>query len=78
MFNVISFKKFNKFKSFPIYFVLFPYSEMKNWIEASMTCAIEDVRKGMSVRKAFEKHGVPKSSLSDRLTGRGRVRYTLG
>ncbi len=35
-----------------------------------MTAAVYEVKCGLSIRKAAEKHQVPKSSLNDRVTGK--------
>ncbi|KAH3747385.1 hypothetical protein DPMN_181810 [Dreissena polymorpha] len=43
---------------------------MTKWNNEAMAMAVKDVENGVSVRKAAEKYSVPKSTLSDRLTGR--------
>jgi hypothetical protein len=43
----------------------------KSYTDAAMSAAISDVKQNkMSIRKAAEKYKVPKSSLSDRVTGK--------
>ena len=42
----------------------------KSYDVESMKRAIEDVRKGMSIRQAAETYGVPKSTLGDRVSGK--------
>jgi len=40
------------------------------WAENDMSAAVTAVNNGMSERKAAEEFAVPKSTLSDRVTGR--------
>ena len=42
----------------------------KQWTEDSMTAALEAVKDGQGVTDAARSHGVPKSTLYDRVTGR--------
>lgn len=45
--------------------------EYKQWTEERMALAMDAVVKdGLSVRKAAEEYGVPKSTLGDRISGR--------
>ena len=48
-----------------------PYTKRKQWTDKSMEAALEAVRKGsISANKAALLHGVPPSTLKDRLSGR--------
>ena len=48
-----------------------PYAKRKQWTDKSMEAALEAVRKGtVSANRAAQLHGVPRSTLRDRLTGR--------
>ena len=50
----------------------------KNWSEETMEMALRDVTNGvLGVRRAALEYGVPKSTLSDRVTGRVRPGATL-
>ena len=51
---------------------------MTNWEETSMASALKEVSNGMSIRKAAEMFGVPKSTLSDRVTGKVKPDSTWG
>ena len=42
----------------------------KNWSDESMTAALEAVKKGESISQAAREHGVPKTTLYDRVSGR--------
>ena len=45
--------------------------QYKGWTQESMTLAVKSViEDGISVRKAAEHYGVPKSTLGDRISGR--------
>lgn len=44
-----------------------------NWTVEDMENAIRDVKNGMSQRKAAIVHGIPKSSLADRITGKRTI-----
>jgi hypothetical protein len=43
---------------------------MRKWSEEAMSCAVVAVKAGMSIRKAAIQYSVPKSTLSDRTTGK--------
>ena len=42
----------------------------KNWTDERMEHALKAVGGGMSIRRAAEEYGVPRSTLHDRVTGR--------
>ena len=42
----------------------------KNWLEESMKAALEAVKEGQSISQAARDHGVPKTTLYDRVSGR--------
>ena len=42
----------------------------KQWSNESMEAALKAVKDGMGVNKAAELHGVPKTTLKDRVSGR--------
>ena len=46
-----------------------PKKRMK-WSNKSMVAAIKAVSKGSTIRKAALEHGVPRTTLQDRITGR--------
>ena len=49
-----------------------------NWTQDDLEKAILDIRdKGMSLRKAAALHGIPKSSLGDRLSGKKKLSGTI-
>lgn len=51
----------------------------KSYTDEAMSSAIADVKNNqMSIRKASKKYNVPKSSLSDRLTGKVQVSSKWG
>ena len=41
-----------------------------NWLEESMKAALEAVKEGQSISQAARDHGVPKTTLYDRVSGR--------
>lgn len=43
---------------------------MRKWSEEAMSCAVVAVKAGMSIRTAAIQYSVPKSTLSDRTTGK--------
>ena len=45
------------------------HSVYRNWPEESMSSALEAVARGMSVRKAAEEYGIPKSTLWEHVSG---------
>ena len=45
-------------------------SKRKQWTEEQMLSAIDTVRNGMTANKAAIMHGIPRSTLKDRLSGR--------
>ena len=45
-------------------------SKRKQWTNQQMLAAIEAVENGCGVNQAAKEHGVPKSTLKDRLSGR--------
>lgn len=47
-----------------------PYSTRLQWTDAQMTAAIKAVKSGGGVNQAARDHGVPKTTLKDRLCGR--------
>ena len=59
-------------------FYLFCISVSKKWSDSDMASAVSAVVSGMSVRKAAAEFNVPKSSLSDRVTGRVKPGSTWG
>ena len=48
-------------------------SKYKDWTEEQMRAAYEAVKDGMSIRRAAEEYGVPKSTLGDRVSGRSQM-----
>ena len=44
-------------------------SKYKDWTEEQMRAAYEAVKDGMSIRRAAEEYGVPKSTLGDHVSG---------
>ena len=44
--------------------------QRKQWTDSEMLAAIEDVKQGMSCNHAADTHGVPRSTLKDRISGR--------
>ena len=46
------------------------YPPLKGWDDLAMQEALTAVNRGMSVRRAALTHNVPKSTLSDRVTGK--------
>ena len=47
-----------------------PPTKRKQWNKLSMIAAVQEVENGMSTLAAARKHGVPRSTLHDRVTGR--------
>jgi len=41
----------------------------KKWTDSQMMAAMNAVKKGMSVKTATEEHGIPRSTLGDRILG---------
>ena len=44
-------------------------SKHKQWTEKQMLATMETARSGLSANRAAEVHGVPRSTLKDRLSG---------
>ena len=66
------FRRRSRANSAPPTVVLSRPSKRKQWTEEQMLSAIEAVRKGMAANKAAMLHGIPRSTLKDRLSGRVR------
>ena len=66
------FRRRSRANSAPPTVVLSRPSKRKPWTEEQMLSAIEAVRKGMAANKAAMLHGIPRSTLKDRLSGRVR------
>jgi transposase-like protein len=45
-------------------------SKRKQWADEEMAAAMSAVRNGMAIKRAAEEHGVPPSTLRDRISGR--------
>ena len=45
-------------------------SKRKQWSDEDMVTAIKAVKSGMGVKRAAEQHGVPLTTLGDRISGR--------
>ncbi len=45
-------------------------AKRKQWTDAQMLSAVKDVERGHSINKSADLHGIPRSTLKDRISGR--------